>query len=323
MYNIDWDIRFDNKYQLAILGELEIVKSVDNLADTAVIVLPEAVMNEVLDFEQLIGRGTEVLIRLGYDGELKNEFSGYIREIAVNDSSLKIRCEDALFLFRVGVPDKEMKGVSLKQVAQYVIDHVDPDFTLQCDYEVNYEKFTIHQATGYDVLKKLQEETKANIYFDTENKTLHIHKPYLEKGGEVYYSMQKNIENSSLDFKTKLDTKHEVTVESTDINGIVHKVTVGTTGGDKTNWKVGSMDEASMREIAKEILKKKAAPSYDGTFDTWLVPFVAPSWSARIKDADYPDKEAWYYVKSVTTSISEGGGKRVVTPGVKLVGSVQ
>lgn len=321
MYNIDWDIRFykeGKEYRLALLGELEITKSVDNLADTAVIVLPEAVMNEVLDFEQRIGRGTEVLIRLGYNGELKNEFSGYIREIAVNDSSLKIQCEDALFLFRVGVPDKEMKGVSLKQVAQYVIDHVDADFKLNCDHPVNYEKFTIHQATGYDVLKKLQDETKGNVYFDTENKTLHIHPPYFEKGGEVYYSMQKNIENSSLEFKTKLDEKHQITVESTDQNGIVHRVIVGTTGGNKTTLKVGSMDEASMREIAEAALKRKTAPSYEGTFDAWLVPFVAPTYSARIKDDDYPDKTAWYYVKSVTTSISEGGGKRLVTPGIKL-----
>ncbi|TYB74593.1 MULTISPECIES: hypothetical protein [Bizionia] len=322
MLNIDWYIEFKNqegkRFQLALMAECEIITSVDNLADMATIVLPEAVMNEPLNFENKIGRGTEVLIQLGYDGNLEDEFTGYIQDITNNDSSLKILCEDALFLFRVGVPDVEQKPTSLSQIAQYVIDNIDGSFTLNCDYDVNYEKFTIHQATGYDVLKKIQEETKANIYFDTKNKVLHVHPPYVEKGGEVFYSMQKNIENSSLEFSNKLDTKVEVTIESTDINGNVNKVVSGTTGGDKVTLKVGAMDEDSMQKIADNEVLKQSAAGYEGSFDTWLIPFCKPTYSARIKDEDYPEKTAYYYVKSVTTTLSEAGGVRTITPGIKL-----
>ncbi|WP_417289608.1 hypothetical protein [Corallibacter sp.] len=322
MLNIDWYIQFKNqegkRFQLALMAECEIIQSVDNLADTATIVLPEAVMNSPLNFENKIARGTEVLIQLGYDGELKDEFVGFIQDITNNDSSLKILCEDALFLFRVGIPDVELKPTSLTKIAQYVIDNIDSSFTVNCDYDVNYEKFTIHDATGYDVLKKIQDETKANIYFDTANKVLHIHPPYVEKGGEVFYSMQKNIENSSLEFNNKLDAKVEVTIESTDIKGNVRKVTSGTTGGDKVTLKVGSIDEASMQIIADNEVLKHSAAGYEGSFDTWLIPFVKPTYSARIKDEDYPEKTAYYYVKSVTTNLSEAGGKRTITPGIKL-----
>lgn len=322
MLNIDWYIQFKNqegkRFQLALMAECEIIQSVDNLADTATIVLPEAVMNSPLNFENKIARGTEVLIQLGYDSELKDEFAGFIQDITNNDSSLKILCEDALFLFRVGIPDVELKPTSVSAIAQYIIDNVDNSFTLNCDYDINYEKFTIHQATGYDVLKKLQDESKANIYFDTANKVLHIHPPYVEKEGEVFYSMQKNIENSSLEFNNKLDAKVEVTIESTDIKGNVKKVTSGTTGGDKVTLKVGSIDEASMQRIADNEVLKHSAAGYEGSFDTWLIPFVKPTYSARIKDEDYPEKTAYYYVKSVTTTLSEAGGKRTVTPGIKL-----
>ncbi len=322
MLNIDWYIQFKNnegkRFQLALMAECEIISSVDNLADTATIVLPEAVMNEPLNFENKIARGTEVLIQLGYDGNLEDEFVGYIQDITNNDSSLKILCEDALFLFRVGVPDVELKPTSLTKIAQYLIDNINSSFTLNCDYDVNYEKFTIHQATGYDVLKKIQDETKANIYFDTKNKVLHIHPPYVEKGGEVFYSMQKNIENSSLEFKNKLDTKVEVTIESTDINGNVNQVVSGTTGGDKVTIKVGSMDTASMKKIADNEVLKQSAAGYEGSFDTWLIPFCKPTFSARIKDEDYPEKTAYYYVKSVTTTLIEAGGVRTITPGIKL-----
>lgn len=320
-YDMDWYIEFTTdgkRRQLAMLSECEIIASVDNLADTATIVLPESVMNLVLNFEDKIIRGTEVLIKMGYDDDLQTEFIGYVQDITNSDNSLKILCEDALFLFRVGVKDVELKPTSIAKIAQYILNEIDPSFTLVSTYDINYEKFTIHQATGYDVLKKIQSETKANIFFNTEKKELHIHPPYLEKGGEVFYSMQKNIENSSLEFKNKLDTKVEVTVESTDTKGNVHKVVSGTTGGHKITLKVGAMDEASMEKIANAEVLKNSAPGYEGSFDTWLIPFVKPTYSARIKDEDYPDKTGYYYIKSVITNLSEAGGKRTITPGIKL-----
>lgn len=321
MYNLDWYIEFNTegkRTQLALLAECDIISSVDNLTDTAVIVLPEAVFNAPLNFENKIKRGTKVLIQLGYNGDLKTEFVGYINDIVNSDSSLKINCEDALFLFRVGVNDVELKPTSLPKIAQYLLDQIDSSFTLNCDYDIAYEKFTIHQATGYDVLKKLHDETRANIYFDTDNKILHIHPPYIEKAGEIFYSMQKNIENSSLEFNNKLDAKVEVTIESTDLKGNVQKVVSGTTGGDKVTLKVGSMSKASMQRIADNEVIKRSAAGYEGSFDTWLIPFVKPTYSARIKDEEYPDRTAFYYVKSVNTNISEAGGKRTITPGLKL-----
>jgi len=322
MYNLDWSIEFEKEGKLmylALLAECEVISSVENLADVATIILPESDKNAPL-VEQLknIGRGTSVIIKMGYDGNLETEFKGFIKNITTNDHSIKIECEDDLFLFRVDVKDVEMKPTSLTKIAQYVIDQIDPSYKLDCDYEINYEKFTIHQATGFDVLSKLQSETTADIYFDIENEILHIHPPYVTKGGEVYYSMQKNIEASSLEFNNKLDAKVEVTIESTDIKGNVHKVTAGTTGGDKVTRKVGAMDEASMQKIADAELIKKSAAGYEGSFDAWLVPMVKPNYSARIKDEDYPERTAMYYVASVTTNLSASGGKRTITPSIKL-----
>ena len=180
------------------------------------------------------------------------------------------------------------------------------------------EKFVIHQATGYDVLKKLAEETKANIYFNTEKKELHIHAPYIEKAGEVIYSMQENVEKSSLEFKKALDRKVEVTVESTNLKGKVESHTVGTSGGDKITLKVGSVDAASRIKIANAELLRRSADMYEGSIDGWLIPFVAPTYTATIRDEDYPEKDGKYYVTGVTTSINESGGKRTVKIGVKL-----
>lgn len=301
-----------------MVSEIQIETSVDNLADRATIVLPEAYMNKVFDFGGKINRGTQVTIELGYNGNLNTEFEGYIREIATNESSLKIICEDALFLFRKGVKDVELKPTTTKKIVQQVIDQIDKSYKLLCDYDIGYEKFIIHKATGYDVLKKLQEETKANIYFNTARKELHIHPPYLEKGGNVIYSLQKNVEKSSLEYKIAIDKKVEITVESIDSTGTVRSFTTGTTAGDKSTIKVGAMSITDMQRIANSELVRKSTDGYDGNIDTWLIPYVQPTYSAIIQDTDYPYKNGRYYVVSVKTNISETGGKRVIQLGIKL-----
>jgi hypothetical protein len=321
MYDINWAIKFKTKgtsYRLNMVSSIDIESSVDSLSDTAIITLPEAVMNQVLKIQDKVGRGSEVIIEAGYDGNLKTEFVGYVQDVTTNDSSLKIMCEDALFLFRKAVKNVELKPTSLKKIAESIVNQIDSSFTVKCDYDIAYEKFVIHQATGYDVLKKLAEETKANIYFNTDKKELHIHAPYLEKGGSVVYSMQKNIEKSSLEFKKAIDRKVEITVESTNIKGKVEKFTAGTTGGETVTLKVGSVAKADMQKIANAELLRRSADMYEGSIDTWLVPFVQPSYSAKIMDSDYPEKDGSYYVVGVTTAINESGGKRTVKMGIKL-----
>jgi len=321
MYDMNWRVRFSNKNELpnflTLLESVEIICDVDNLADTATIVLPEAVMNRVWELDQKIIRGTEVLIQLGYNDDLKTEFTGFVQRIS-NDGSLIIHCEDSLFLFRVSVPDKEFKNVTLKQIAEYLVKIVDPSFTVNCNYGITYEKFTIHQATAFDVLKKLQDESKGNIYFDNANKVLHIHPAYVEVGNKVNYSFHVNIESSNLEFKRKEDKKVEITIESTNSKGKVKSVTVGTTGGDKTTLKVGAMSETDMKKVAESALQKQMYDGYDGSFDGWLLPVVKPTDSAHIQDLDYEYKTGSYYVKAVTTKLSSSGGIRTVKLGIRL-----
>lgn len=321
MFDISWKVVFETdqkKYSLQIVESIEIESSVSNLVDTAIISLPDAVSNKILQLENKIKRGSNVSVYLGYDQNLVHEFEGYIKEITTNNSSIKIDCEDALFLFRKDIANQELKPTSVKAIAQRIINQIDTSFRLECDYDLPYEKFVINRATGFDVLKKLQEETSANIYFDTANKTLHIHAPYIEKGGDVSYSYQKNIENSSLEYRRAEDKKVEVTIELVNKDGKVSSVTVGTSGGEKVTKKLSSVTESTAKLIAESEYKKHVFDGYQGDIDTWLIPFVKPTYTAKIKDNDYPEKTGAYYVKSVKTSVSSSGGKRTVGIGVKL-----
>lgn len=321
MYQLNWDINFKNKegdWKLGILAECEIEKSVKNLSDTATIILPEAHMNKVLKVQDSIQRGDQVTIKLGYDADLVTEFEGFVKEIITNDSSLKIKCEDSLFLFRKGVPNKQFKKVTVLELAQYLVKTVDPSYKIVCDYNIVYDKYTIFKAEAIDVLAKIQEETGADIFFDTKKKELHIHPAYTRKGGEADYSMQHNIETSSMEYKSADDRKIEITVESVGLDGKTISTTVGHAGGEKITKKVGRMSKDAIKIIAETEYKNKMAPGYEGSFDAWLIPYVEPSYTIGYYDADYPSRDGRYYVESVIVKFSASGGIRSITPSIKL-----
>lgn len=317
MLQMDYHIRI-GKYRLAKLEKVEIHKSVDLLADTAVITVPGVAYNQALDVEGKIAVGDAVTIRLGYDGALTTEFEGYLVRIDTDDSTLSLHCEDALFLTRKPVANKSFGAASVRSIVEYVLTQVGIA-ELNCTLDTSYRKFVIHNANGYDVLKKLQEETKANIYM--RNGVLNVHPAYVEKGGDVVYDFARNIEAADLKYRRASDKRYEVQVEGIGLDGKRKVVTVGTSGGEKRSIKIASvMDEEALRKRGEEELKYLSFDGYEGSITGWLIPYVEPSYSAKIMDAEYEYKTGTYYVVSVTTTFSEAGGERKVELGRKLAG---
>jgi hypothetical protein len=315
MYEIDWQIVI-GKYELMALDRVKILHSVEKLSDTADIVLPASCFNEALEVEKKITRGDKVLILAGYDGTLVNEFSGWLEAISTDDGSLTLKCEDDIFLFRKPVPDKEFIGPDVKDILKYICGKVGVH-KLSCDYCFKYDKYVIKGATGYDVLKKLQEECRADIYM--VDGTLHVHPQYKQIFGTVKYSFQHNIEKSELEYKDARDRVVEVVVEGKGKDGKVVRQTAGTTGGDQVTIRIdGVSDIATLKAVAEEQLKIKSYTGYSGSFTGWMLPYCNAGYKATINDEDYEYKDGDYYVTEVETTISSAGGSREISLGMKL-----
>jgi hypothetical protein len=182
MYKMSWKIKIGD-YNLKMIESVNIKRSVESLVDTATITLPATVFNRSLNVDETIFRGDPVKIEIGYDDNLVTEFEGYVESITTDGGSLVINCEDGIFLYRVQIPNKEMPNASVKDILNYVNKQIGKGFTLQCDYDFSYDKFTIFNANGYDVLKKIQEEAMPNIYL--KDNVLHVHPQYVEIFGEA------------------------------------------------------------------------------------------------------------------------------------------
>lgn len=312
-----WNVQV-GKYKLMLVEEIEVTNSVELLSDTAVITLPATAYNKALEIENKIARGDKVIVEFGYDGNLITEFEGYLESIKTDGGSLKLNCEDGLFQYRKTLPNKELVNPTLQDILDYVHQTV-KGFTISCDYEFSYEKFVISNATGYDVLKKIQEEAKPNIYL--KGSVLHIHPQYSEIFGTAAFDFAVNIDAEGCDIQYKLETERRllIEVEAKKQNGETIKIEEGTTGGDKMTLHIsGVVDETSLRNIAKEELKRRVYAGYEGSFTAWLVPYVCAGYKISLHDDDYKYKDGVYYVLSVVTTFSASGGKRVIKPGKKL-----
>nr|DAF12667.1 MAG TPA: tail protein [Caudoviricetes sp.] len=316
MYTLDFEVKIGEFY-LGMVESITIHKSVELLADTCEIVLPAARLNKALEVEEQIKRGDEVSVSIGYkEVGIKEEFKGYLQRISTDGGSIKLFCEDDLFQFRKDLPNEELKKISLSDLLSKVVKGIGKNYKVDCSYTWVYDKFVIRDATGYDVLKKVQEECGADIYL--KDGVLHIHPPGEVVGKERFYDFAVNIEEAELSFRRAEDKKVKVVVKAIMPDGKVKEIEVGSTGGEKVEVKCHASDTASMKARGEAEVKRRTFDGYDGSITTWLIPECNPGDTASIHDGDYTYKDGTYFVRSVTTEFSEGGGKRKVELGYRL-----
>ena len=314
---MSWNIRIGG-FRLRMVEKVSIKRSVELLSDTATITLPGTVFNKAINIEDKIKVGDDVEIKLGYNDNLKEEFKGYLKAIKTDGGSLTLELEDDIYLFRKSVKDEEMKNASVKSILENICSQVG-GFSVSCDYDFSYDKFVINNATGYDVLKKIQDEASPNIYL--KDKVLHVHPQYAEIFGEARYDFSRNIERDGTDLKYKSEDERKllVVVEGTDETGATVSVEKGTTGGDKMTLKLpGVSSKSSLEQKAQSVLDQKVYTGYEGSFQSWLIPYVDAGYKVSITDPDYEIKDGTYYVISVETTFSQNGGVRKITLGKKI-----
>lgn len=316
MLTMQYDITI-GQFRLGMLDKVEVHKSVELLADTAKIVLPATEYNLTLDVEQQLHRGDKVCIQFGYmETGLLTEFEGYLQRINTDGGNITLYCEDDLYLFRKPLPNEVVKDISLTDLLTKVIEGIGLQLKIDCSYSWTYKKFVINNATGYDVLKKVQEECAADIYLD--HGVLHVHPPGQMVGEERFYDFAYNIEDADLTYRKLEDKKVQVVVKSLQPDGTVKELEVGSTGGEKIEIKSPTADEASMKQLGEAEVKRHSFDGYDGSIMTWLLPNCIPGDSANLHDEDYPEKDGNYFVRSVTTEFGSTGGKRKIELGFRL-----
>lgn len=326
MLRMCYDIQIGD-YHLKGIESVKVESSIDLLADQCTIVLPGSAYNKAYQLEDKVKRGDAVLVRLGYNDSLKDEFKGYLKSIHPNNP-MKLECEDSIYLFRKPIKDKHFKKTTATVIARYIIDQINAQLPasqkmlLVTDLTgFQFDKFTIVNATGFQALQTLKEQTGGSIYCRGRN--LHFHLAYTEKRGQVTYDFAKNIEESDdLEYVKAEDVRTRIKVIGQWKKGEKIEVEVGEEGGNQITLKRPNItDKASLTKLANQELKRVCYDGYKGAIKGWLTPFCGIGYSATIIDADYKERAGSYFVNAVKTEFSREGGRRTVTLGIKVSAS--
>lgn len=318
-FHMDYDIQIGS-YKVQTLKSVRIIRSVEQLSDIATIEMPGTLINETLEVESKIKRGDAVTIKLGYRQiGLRTEFNGYLKAIKTDNTKIILECEDELFLWDVALKNEQLTNVSLKTLLHKVAKQVNGKYQVLCDYNFTYSKFTIHNATGLDVLKKVQEETKANIFFDGQFLIITpVYSSASWSGVRVKYDMTRNVISADLKYVKAEDKNIKIEIEYKGKDGKTYKATAGKDSGKTIKRTIDSVSTGDLQQVADNEYNLWCYDGYEGSLTGWMLPYCQPTDMVELLDPTAQHKNGQYYVVGTEVEFSSGGGRRKVTIGKKM-----
>lgn len=304
------------KYQFTDrVNSVSIEQSWKELAQTATIRLPN--IKRLLEKEIVVG--DPVLIQLGYNDNLVEEFRGFVSGINPG-SPVEFECMDEMWnLKQQSNITKAWKSTTVKEVLKYLV----PGATLDVP-DITLSPFRIDKINTFEALKKLKESYNLVIYF--RDGKLFCGLAYQEDAGEVKYRLSGKTANcliGELKFKKSTDVKIKVNAISLLPNNTSISVDAGDTDGELRTLHFYNLTKDELKKQAEEKINLLKFDGYRGSLIGFGLPFAKFGMTAHLFDDNYPEREGIYFIDSVKTTYSvQAGYRRVVTLGRKANGTL-
>ena len=307
---------------------MKITKSIFEFADTAMIKVPTSArlknrdgeLMESQQVQQIFKTGDKVIIQLGYDGKLKQEFTGYVKRVNFT-TPVEIECEGQSWLLRNRKNIvKYWEKTTLKEVLALVVKDTGiklhpaiPDLPLR--------KLKLDNASGTQVIEYLKELLKGTLTACFFDDMLYVGLAYMDiaKTTVKYRLGYNTIEAGDLKFRRADETEVNIKFQYRADNGQQATIETGKKGGIVRKETISAVtDQKHLQEIAEAKLKQESFDGYEGSITTFLVPFCQPGYRAEVDDKRYPERGGNYFVTSVETTYGQGGARRKIEIGIQL-----
>lgn len=312
------------EYKFNAVHQVQVKRSVGSYVDTAEIEVPTTARLKKADSQTVseatarkFNRGDKIEIQLGYNGELKTEFKGFVSYVDFS-TPCKIECEGYSYQLKKKSINKSWKSAKLKDVLNEVISGTDiklhkdvPDIP-----NINVE---FGNVPALKVLEYLKNELYLSVYFVNWNE-LYVGPEQIPGNNTVVkYKFGWNvIDANSLRYKTKDDRRVKVVLKKSKKDGGKDVYTAGDADGDVKEIVVKIVPKEAMKTIADEYLSKVKFDGFEGSFNTFLQPYIEPTWAAEIEDGKYPERNGRYFVEAVDVTYGVSGARRQISISKKL-----
>lgn len=306
-------------------NSIEIERDIFKINSTCKIKIPTSarlkykgkIQEEKVQSAKEFQRGDRIKVWLGYNGELKEEFSGFITRINYT-TPLEIECEGYEFLLRSSCETKTWMKTTLKEVVKYLIQGTEIKLCENIP-AVEFDKLIIPaNATRLGMLQEIKTKYGLVACFNADN--LYVGLAYGQDFGKVKYSLGWNtIKDNELKYRNADDVRLKVKAICIKKDNTKIEAEIGDKDGSlRTLHFYNITGKAELERIAKEEIQKYKYSGYEGKITTFLVPFVCPGMKAVVDDPKYEERKGTYYVTSVKVRADTGGGRRTVQFTIKL-----
>ncbi|WP_268848147.1 hypothetical protein [Flavobacterium aestivum] len=319
-HNISIRITIADNLEFTVCQSIHIESSVQVLANNAKIELPREFRNAVDEVGKAINiagksildfmkRGNAIKIEFGYDGDLQNEFEGYITKIGA-EMPLLLECEDEMFqLKKAPRITKFIKSGKLIDILKAVLP---AKYKIECNGDYSIGKWLIEDATPYNVLEELRDKAGIRAYFKNPT-TLCVGMIVDFKAETVHkFNFSENVRRgSNLKFEQKESKPIFLTVESKQADGKILSISVGEKGGDEKKMKLWpNMTKSELQLWANKQQTSVSYDGFEGTLDGWCYPRTKPGDSAQLYRPYYKDRhqDGRYFIESVTIDVNGSEG---------------
>ncbi|MDB5029725.1 hypothetical protein [Mucilaginibacter sp.] len=333
------------------VNELVIKKNVHVIIDTATLKIPglggivsiKSVINQTLSFvglgtqqvtpnlpnssvqtAKLFKEGDPVSIDLGYNGDLRNEFRGFVRRVNLT-TPITIEMEGYAWQLRNQNILASWKVTTVKEVLTRVIQGT--DIVLSPDIpNIPLTNYSIPNKSGLDILDDLKTRALLTIYFadnvlyagieEGRTTTNTDGTKTLTGLAEVKYNIGYNCVTNQPDLKQRLGKDNLVRVRITARlkTGKVALYEAGDMGGAIQTINMPYLrDGENLKDLAAARLKRLKYDGFEGKITGFLQPFCLPGWKATITDKRYNGARAGtYFVPGIEVTFGVKGARRKV-----------
>ena len=264
------EIRSAKTWVFDKVASVEITRDIETLTDTCVLQLPKKVKWQG-ESTLPIGRGDEVTVWLGYDGDLQFAFRGFITTLGLKTPTT-ITCEDYMFRLK----QREAKKLTYKNAT---IGQILKDQELGIGYKVFGEQsigqYRVTADTLSALLGQLKDHGGVRSFIRIEGDEPVLYSGVLFERGktpkQVFATGLNLIDDTQLKVQNAADVKIKVKAVSLMPNNKKIRVEVGDTDGETRTLHTYNKQEAELKAWAKQELERLKRDGLVGSFPTCLL----------------------------------------------------
>lgn len=297
------------------ISSCEIELSWKMICGKAEIVLPR----NIKDFDKqkvkdVFRKGDPVEIYLGYNGDLKLEFKGYIDIVSAN-YPITLKLEDEMWKLKQIPVNFASPNISLKDFFEKIVK----DYPLDIDIGVSLGAVRFSKVTLGEVMNKLQSEM--SLYSFIRNGKLTVAKPYSEVKNKVsVFDLERNCESNDLNYLSKEERLVKIIGQSMQkvAKAIKNKEKDkklkfewgDTDANDTINWTFNVRTQKELEDAVKKMYNDRKKEGYDGSFKAIGTPSVQHGERIKITSTLYEERSGVYYIDAVKKTFDKNSGYR-------------